>query len=127
MRRTCGLLIAIVGTIFSVFIFNLLMCIFVPEYHDALSNVVNTEDDGIVTVEILEPSEVPLTDSIPKESLTPSTHQERTRTGAKKVIVKDTTSSKPEIIDKTYHEDCGSDKGYWVITYSDGSIGVEVD
>ena len=27
--------------------------------------------------------------------------------------------------DKEYHEDCGTGKGYWVITYSDGSTSVE--
>lgn len=29
------------------------------------------------------------------------------------------------VIDKEYHEDCGTGKGYWVITYSDGSVGIE--
>ncbi len=32
---------------------------------------------------------------------------------------------KPQIIERTYHEDCGTGKGYWVIKYSDGSYGIE--
>lgn len=35
------------------------------------------------------------------------------------------TSKQPVIIDKEYHEDCGTGKGYWVITYSDGSTSIE--
>ena len=35
------------------------------------------------------------------------------------------TEKKPVIIDKEYHEDCGTGEGYWVITYSDGSTVVE--
>ena len=29
------------------------------------------------------------------------------------------------IIDKQYHEDCGTGKGYWVITYDDGTTEIE--
>ena len=29
------------------------------------------------------------------------------------------------IVGKEYHEDCGTGKGYWVITYSDGSTVIE--
>ncbi len=29
------------------------------------------------------------------------------------------------IVDKQYHEDCGTGEGYWVITYSDGSTEIE--
>lgn len=30
-----------------------------------------------------------------------------------------------QIVGKEYHEDCGTGKGYWVITYDDGSTKVE--
>lgn len=29
------------------------------------------------------------------------------------------------IVDKKYYEDCGSDSGYWVITYEDGTTSIE--
>lgn len=29
------------------------------------------------------------------------------------------------VVDKKYYEDCGSDKGYWVITYEDGTTSIE--
>ncbi len=29
------------------------------------------------------------------------------------------------IVDKEYHEDCGTGEGYWVITYSDGTTEIE--
>ncbi|MCR5402278.1 MAG: hypothetical protein K6E91_00450 [Butyrivibrio sp.] len=35
------------------------------------------------------------------------------------------TEKKAVIVDKEYHEDCGTGKGYWVITYSDGSTVIE--
>lgn len=34
-------------------------------------------------------------------------------------------SKKPIVIDKEYHEDCGTGEGYWVLTYSDGSVVIE--
>ena len=37
----------------------------------------------------------------------------------------DNDGAERTIVDKTYHEDCGTGKGYWVITYSDGSTAVE--
>lgn len=37
----------------------------------------------------------------------------------------ESTQKKPAIIDKEYHEDCGTGKGYWVITYSDGTTAIE--
>ncbi len=31
----------------------------------------------------------------------------------------------PVIVDKEYHEDCGSGKGYWIIKYEDGNTAIE--
>ena len=32
---------------------------------------------------------------------------------------------KAAIVDKEYHEDCGTGEGYWIIRYSDGTVEVE--
>ncbi len=35
------------------------------------------------------------------------------------------SSDERYIVDKEYHEDCGTGEGYWVITYSDGTTEIE--
>ena len=36
-----------------------------------------------------------------------------------------TEAAEPQIIERTYYEDCGTGEGYWVIKYSDGTTKVE--
>jgi hypothetical protein len=35
------------------------------------------------------------------------------------------TEQERVIVNKEYHEDCGTGKGYWVITYDDGTTEIE--
>ena len=40
-------------------------------------------------------------------------------------IETETQGDEPLIIDKEYHEDCGTGEGYWIIKYEDGSVKIE--
>ena len=37
----------------------------------------------------------------------------------------DDNDKEPVIIDKEYHEDCGTGEGYWIIKYEDGTTAIE--
>ncbi|WP_029231594.1 hypothetical protein [Butyrivibrio sp. VCB2006] len=142
MRRLIGATIAVSGIIFGAFIINIMLFCFVPSYHDALERAVGKDDDiPVVTVDKesgnvvvnkkeqvanrletleLEPEEdtiVPLAAAAFESSFD---IQEKTEEEATTQEVKEL-----QIIDKEYHEDCGTGKGYWVIKYEDGSTGVE--
>ena len=130
MRKTMMFLMIFTGTIFTVFIFNLLMYAFWPQYHDAISAAVESSEDSeipIVTPEMVKelPPAPEGTDEVtPVQSfvdeeiaLSPEAMTE--------VLEEEPEAPKPEIVDKQYHEDCGTGKGYWVITYSDGTTVIE--
>ena len=37
----------------------------------------------------------------------------------------DNSDKEPVIVDKEYHEDCGTGEGYWIIKYEDGTTVIE--
>lgn len=144
MKRLIGITVSIAGLILSVFVINLLMYSFVPSYHDALEAAVEGNSD-IPTVTVDEAGNVMIherSDKAPRAlAIVDLEDEENIETplasnieNDKYVVVekvakvkKDAEQEQPQkqIIDKEYHEDCGTGKGYWVITYSDGSTSVE--
>ena len=133
MRRMAGIAIAVIGTFSSVIIINILLCVWMPEYHDALVSVISRD----IKTTVIEDEKMPL-DSSPgmneKDATTyepkvyevnDKEHLENVEEIKEEIDTDDSKEKKPEIVDKTYHEDCGTGKGYWVITYSDGSVEVE--
>lgn len=146
MKRLALISLTISGTVLFVFVVNLLLFCFVPAYHDALESavagdseipvvvidenkapviiqkqaVVQDEDDKKVydNVEISLDKEVPLSGNIDSESFDIDSKSESNMN-----LPEDDCEKR--IIDKTYHEDCGTGKGYWVITYEDGSTSIE--
>ena len=144
MKRLIGITASIAGLILSVFVINLLMYSFVPSYHDALETAVEGNSD-IPTVTVDEAGNVMIherSDKAPRTLAIVDLEEEENREtplasnieNDKYVVVEKTAKVKgdaeqkqeqKQIIDKEYHEDCGTGKGYWVITYSDGSTSVE--
>lgn len=157
MRKFLGFLFVVTGSIFSLFVINVLLCLFIPSYHDALTSMVgNGKKESTSVIRFDEEPQIPLSDGefksvdVDREDdnewintkekdvdyadpdrvtglvtdTTKGTEIEQT-TGDNSKDQDDEKANRPEIVDKTYHEDCGSDGGYWVITYSDGSIGIE--
>jgi hypothetical protein len=141
MNRLLRITIAVAGTVLGVFILNILLFSFLPAYHNALEGAVardrnipvitvdgrngeaiiqnNDSADQMVTAVQIEETEtemIPLSSEAPKDS---SSLAEDENFDAK------IEGDGPQIIDKEYHEDCGTGKGYWVIKYADGSTSVE--
>ncbi|WP_026651980.1 hypothetical protein [Butyrivibrio proteoclasticus] len=157
MRKFLGFLFVVTGSVFSLFLINVFLCLFIPSYHDALALIVRgNEKKEDTTISFDEEPKIPLSDGEFRNvdadrdgdsewmntkgsdvdytdpdrvtglvtDTTKGTEIEQT-TGDNSKDQDDEKANRPEIVDKTYHEDCGSDGGYWVITYSDGSIGIE--
>jgi hypothetical protein len=135
MKKIIFLPLILTGMLFSLFIVNLILFALVPAYHDTLSEAVLGKSDDIPTVIVNQKNNITTTDQKAivdssvyvidyEESevpLSPSfdwTNESAASTDA-------ASDKKPEIVEKTYHEDCGTGKGYWVIKYSDGSYGIE--
>ncbi len=130
MRKGMTFLLIFTGTVFTVFVFNLVMYALIPEYHDAISAAVasSQEDIPVVMPEAAKEMSAELVD------VEPAADMETTTLRDEGVALSETVTGSEEagqegseliIIDKEYHEDCGTGKGYWVITYSDGSVGIE--
>ena len=137
MRKMPAIILIISGTIFSIFIFNIVMYAFVPSYRSMLQGAAGQEED----IPVVDVREMPEDISFDQEedSLSASINDSRenleavlVEMGASEEVplassVESTEKQEPErqIIGKEYHEDCGTGAGYWVITYDDGSTGIE--
>lgn len=128
MRKFVKIAMIFVGMVLGIFIFNLVLYANSPGYRKTLGGMV--EEKNYVQEETATDVEEQATEN--------STYAVETVPDTKKVeeVAPDTKSEtetetpEPEaeekvVVDKTYHEDCGTGKGYWVITYSDGSVGLE--
>ncbi|SFQ28646.1 hypothetical protein SAMN04487928_12946 [Butyrivibrio proteoclasticus] len=124
MRRFSGIFLAIPITFVFIFMLNIMLYTTVPFYREALNGALGKED-----IPVVEASNEPViyADEITEiEDATTATAE-----GVTAVAVTDSTKEDAEkgpekvIIDKVYYEDCGTGKGYWVITYNDGSRIVE--
>ncbi len=133
MRKVLTFLFIFTGTIFSIFILVVAMYSLIPGYRDTLSAAVaSTDDIPVVTPDMVKElqegtgaDETAINAS--DYSNIASVYGEPVTVEDEEVALSDTAEkeNKPIVIDKEYHEDCGTGKGYWVITYSDGSTVVE--
>ena len=128
MRKFVKIAMIFVGMVLGIFIFNLVLYANSPGYRKTLGGMV--EEKNYVQEETATDVEEQATenstyaveivpDTKPVEEVAPDNKSET-----------ETETPEPEaeekvVVDKTYHEDCGTGKGYWVITYSDGSVGLE--
>lgn len=148
MRKGVTFAMIFTGTILSVFVINLAFFAMVPEYHDALVAAVSTSRIPVVRADQSMEIEDAFTRTVPASgedvysnvntvNLNTSYKSERVLTPedilgehesslTPLAASPDTTrEEKAVIVDREYHEDCGTGKGYWVITYSDGSTVIE--
>ena len=126
MRKIAGIAIVFTGSIFCIFIFNLVLYSMNPHYRSALENMVDDNNIPVVAAStdpvVLIPEEKDIVNS--EDSKDTSYIAYTSKTDDKDDTAKPQEEEKV-IIDKTYHEDCGTGQGSWVITYSDGSVGLE--
>lgn len=132
MKRFVGLTLVFSGAVFGIFVLNLFLYAYNPDYHNAVeAAVIGDSDIPVVTADgvtlnsknvvIEETKEIPLAATYEKTEI-PS----QTVLKDEEVCQEDESAEKgPSIVDKEYHEDCGTGEGYWIIKYSDGSVEVE--
>ncbi len=144
MRKVSTFILIISGMIFSVFVFNIILYAAVPEYRNAIvamadkdADIPTVTSDGTVysesaVVTMEEPDIVPLAKEIQAddsktraEKAVAAMEEEKAVSNLSGTSDGAADNDKPQIISKEYHEDCGTKKGYWVITYADGSVGIE--
>ena len=128
MRRILTFLSIFAGTVLCVFVFNIILYSAVPAYKYLLEGLV--ADDNIPTVTVTDVPKVQEDtdlDNIASESeKKPDSYYKITYINNDSVPLEEQPTDKERgIIDKEYHEDCGTGKGYWVITYDDGTTEVE--
>ncbi len=138
MRRFTTVILILSGTMFSAFIFVLGLYAASPGFREQLTGAVAGDSDipvirnDAVAVDMnkdiqeAKEQEAEETEAAsPSDDIDPSMilmdlgHDEET------ALSSEATSDGRYIVDKEYHEDCGTGEGYWVITYSDGSTKIE--
>ena len=128
MRKILTFLIIFGGTVSCVLMFGIVLYAIAPEYRHVVTALVEDDDIPVVTV-----SQQPIEEEV-KESEEPEATPEKKPDSYYKITYIENepvaTKSQPTdketvIIDRQYHEDCGTGKGYWVITYEDGTIEIE--
>ena len=113
------------------FLFNIMMYALVPEYHDVIASAVATSSEiPVITPDMVKDNKdekVKADEAFVKADTNDTEYSEYTVLKDSKVPLSESAKKKsgPIAIDKEYHEDCGTGRGYWVITYSDGSVVIE--
>ena len=128
MRRILTFLSIFEGTVLCVFVFNIILYSAVPAYRYLLEGLV--ADDNIPTVTVTDvpkvQEDVDLDNIASEPEKKPDSYYKITYINNDSVPLEEQPTDKERgIIDKEYHEDCGTGKGYWVITYDDGTTEIE--
>ena len=128
MRKILTFLIIFGGTVSCVLMFGIVLYAIAPEYRQVVTVLVEDDDIPVVTV-----SQQPVPDKNIENEETKPAYEKKPDSYYKITYIENepvATESEPTekeaaIIDRQYHEDCGTGKGYWVITYEDGTIEIE--
>jgi hypothetical protein len=150
MKRFTSFLLILSGTIFSLFIFVVGMYAMVPGFRDTVTRAIGRDGDipvvsgddsfeedsaAQLVTEIEEEEEVALSSGegealfreegeLTADDAVSVEAGEITESGAVADEAKESDTERL-IVDKEYHEDCGTGEGYWVITYDDGTTEIE--
>ena len=147
MKRFLGLSLFFSGLVLFFFTSNIVLYSHSKDYRDALREAVTgREDEDIPVVDIsrdviisydedeviyreLENKELP-EDEVPLAaayagSNTDESIQDKDACASESNESGKESLKEPVIVDKEYHEDCGSGKGYWLIKYEDGTTAIE--
>ena len=147
MKRFLGLSLFFSGLVLFFFTSNIVLYSHSKDYRDALREAVTgREDEDIPVVDIsrdviisydedkviyreLENKELP-EDEVPLaaaylDDITDENNQDEDVSAKKSAESGKESLNEPVIVDKEYHEDCGSGEGYWLIKYEDGTTAIE--
>ena len=127
MRKILTFTFIFMGTVTVVLIFSILLYAFVPEFRSTARSLVADKDIPVVTVTPEPELEVQEDINLDKvEEKKPDSYYKITYINNEPVAMDDKPKEAEKlIIDRQYHEDCGTGKGYWVLTYEDGTIEIE--
>ena len=128
MRKILTFLIIFGGTVSCVLMFSIVLYAITPEYRQVVTALVEDDDIPVVTV-----SQQPVADenieneeTKPAYETKPDSYYKITYIENEPVATESEPTEKEAVItDRQYHEDCGTGKGYWVITYEDGTMEIE--
>ncbi|MBP3273682.1 MAG: hypothetical protein J6L93_01635 [Butyrivibrio sp.] len=128
MRRILTFLSIFAGTVLCVFVFNIVLYSAVPTYRYLLAGFV--ADDNIPTVTVTDvpkvQEDINLDNAVIEPEVKPDSYYKITYINNDSIPLDDQPAEAEHVIvDKEYHEDCGTGKGYWVITYDDGTTEIE--
>jgi hypothetical protein len=123
MRKVLTFVLIFSGTVFAVFVLNIVMYALIPGYHDTIASAFGKDEIPVVSVSTVIENEPVPTERQPMEEV--ATKPENDLVFTSVVSEHAENDYEPIIIDREYHEDCGTGKGYWVLTYDDGTIVVE--
>ena len=130
MKRFVGLAIVFSGMMFSFFLINIVLYMYNPAYHSLLEEAVKGNNDipviDVKSAEVKVNSDVTAAQERPVSDdhtfVTTSFNEDKEEVP---LSFQSETDKQPVVVSKEYHEDCGSGKGYWVLTYEDGSVVIE--
>ena len=136
MNKALTFIMIFTGTVFSVFLLNIVLYALVPGYHDALSSVIHPDNEiPVVEVDRAAAAEAEAqlmelsTGKEPEAVLEYLTDEKvalsESAEDTEKAASESNTATALQRISKESHEDCGTGDGYWVITYSDGTVVIE--
>ena len=139
MRRVLGISVVFLGALVCVLLFNMFLCSIVTTYKDVIKSMVS-QDPEIPVVEVSEGVTIVRQNNevryITPETETSSDEEDASMKEANEYFdnlgkkseseaSQDACGEAPVIVDRQYYEDCGTGKGYWVLTYEDGRKVVE--
>ena len=128
MKKVAATTLVFMGLMACVIVFNIILCVAVPEYKDFLTTAVTEDTTPPVvkasTINVTKKNEGPTEEKLTLEELKEKYDISALACSSSCGADHD-GDAELTVVDKTYHEDCGTGKGYWVITYSDGSTAVE--
>ncbi|RKM56413.1 hypothetical protein D6853_06400 [Butyrivibrio sp. X503] len=142
MRRILGISVVFLGTVACFLLINIVLCAMVPPYKNAIASAISgSSENHMVKAYDYVPADNAgkkegYTDKVAdneasKEDAAMKAADEYFDNLGKKEEAPEISDSEeayeqqPVVIDRTYYEDCGTGKGYWVLTYSDGRKVVE--
>ena len=128
MKKVAVTSLIFMGSVICLCVFNIILCVAVPGYKEFLASAV-VEDKIMPVAEVKDTKASTEASTTGEKKMTLEELKEKYDISAISCVSSDNDEDDDKaglsIVDKAYHEDCGTGKGYWVITYSDGSTAVE--
>ncbi len=133
MRKFTTVILILSGTMFSAFVFLIGLYAASPGFREQITGAVTGDSDipvirndaAVMDVSMDVPETEESEDATHSDDIDPSMILMDLGNDEETALSPGATLDGRYIVDKEYHEDCGTGDGYWVITYSDGTTEIE--